>query len=218
MRWLETHFNRKFHIDLSQWEKFKVSWILEVTNGNQDSFQWEVTGLQYLTYLSGKISEEAELNGKEEIIRGSFQWDITGLQYLAYLSGKKSEEAELNRKEGTTWGSFQQEISSLGVLNWTSSFQIHTLQNLCLSQWERRDNQGLISKGNISRKWILYFNGKLQVKLEVGISGFMDILISNTYSARPLSLSMGKKGQPGAYFNGKYQQGMNLIFQWEIAS
>ena len=208
MRWLETHFNRKFRIYQSQWEKFKVSWILEVTNGNQDSFQWEVTGLQYLTYLSGKISEEAELNGKEGIIRGSFQWDITGLQYLAYLSGKKSEEAELNRKEGTTWDSFQQEISSLGVLNWTSSFQIHTLQSLCLSQWERRDNQGLISMGNISREWILYLNGNYKftsVKLEVGVSGFMDILILNTYSERPLSLSMGKKRQPGAHFNWKSQ-------------
>ena len=105
-------------------------------------------GSHRLTYLSGKISEEAELDGKEGIIRGSFQWDITDLQYLAYLSGKKSEEAELNGKEGTTWGSFQQEISSLGVLNWTSSFQIHTLQNLCLSLQERRDNQGLISMGN----------------------------------------------------------------------
>ena len=29
---------------------------------------------------------------------------------------------------------------------------------------------------------------------------------------------MGKKGQPGTHFNGKYQQGMNLIFQWEITS
>ena len=57
----------------------------------------------------------------------------------------------------------------------------------------------------ISKKLILYFNGKLQVKLEVGVSGFIDILISNTYSARPLSLSMGKKGQPGAHFNGKSQ-------------
>ena len=55
----------------------------------------------------------------------------------------------------------------------------------------------------IGKKLILYFNGKLQVKLEVGVSGFMDILISNTYSATPLSLSMGKKGQPGAHFNGK---------------
>ena len=27
------------------------------------------------------------------------------------------------------------------------------------------------------------------VKLEVEVSGFMDILISNTYSARPLSLN-----------------------------
>ena len=61
-----------------------------------------------------------------------------------------------------------------------------------------------------------HFNGKLQVKLEVGVSGFMDILISNTYSARPLSLSTGKKGQPGTHFNGKYQKGMNFIFQREI--
>ena len=57
----------------------------------------------------------------------------------------------------------------------------------------------------IGKKLILYFNGKLQVKLEVGVSGFMDILISNTYSARPLSLSTGKKRQPGAHFNGKSQ-------------
>ena len=48
--------------------------------------------------------------------------------------GKNVEEAELNGNEGTTRGSFQQEITSLGVLNWTSSFQIHTLQDLCLSQ------------------------------------------------------------------------------------
>ena len=43
--------------------------------------------------------------------------------------GKNAEEAELNGKEGTTRGSFQQEITSLGVLNWISSFQIHTLQD-----------------------------------------------------------------------------------------
>ena len=45
----------------------------------------------------------------------------------------------------------------------------------------------------ISKKLSLYFNEKLQVKLELGVSGFMDILISNTYSARPLSLN-GKEG------------------------
>ena len=56
----------------------------------------------------------------------------------------------------------------------------------------------------IGKILILYFNRKLQVKLEVGVSGFMNILISNTYSARPLSLSIGKKGQPGTHFNGKY--------------
>ena len=46
------------------------------------SFQWEITGLQYLAYLSGKISQEAELNGKEGVTRGSFQWDITSLGAL----------------------------------------------------------------------------------------------------------------------------------------
>ena len=63
-----------------------------------------------------------------------------------------------------------------------------------------------------SFQWEIYweeinfiFQWELRVKLEVGVSGFRDILISNTHSARPLSLSMGKKGQPGAHFNGKSQ-------------
>ena len=30
--------------------------------------------------------------------------------------------------------------------------------------------------------------------------------------------STGKKDQPGTHFNGKYQQGMNFIFQQEITS
>ena len=46
------------------------------------SFQWEITGLQYLAYLSGKISEEAELNGKEGVTRGPFEWEITILGAL----------------------------------------------------------------------------------------------------------------------------------------
>ena len=62
------------------------------------------------------------------------------------------------------------------------------------------------------------FNQKMSFPDEVRVSGYMDILILNTYPARPLSLSMGKKGPPGTHFNGKYQQGMNLIFQWEITS
>ena len=48
-------------------------------------------------------------------------------------------------------------------------------------QWE-------ISAGN--KSYILTGNFKFtSVKLEVGVSGFMDILISNMYSARPLSLN-----------------------------
>ena len=46
----------------------------------------------------------------------------------------------------------------------------------------------------------------------------MDIFISNTYSAKLLSLSTGKKGQPGTHFNKKYQQEMNFISQQEITS
>ena len=46
----------------------------------------------------------------------------------------------------------------------------------------------------------------------------LDIFILNTYSVKPLSLSTGKKGQPGAHFNGKYQQEMNFIFQQETTS
>ena len=152
----------------------------------------------------GKNAKEAELNGKETT-RGSFQWEITGLQYLAYLSGKKSEEAELNGKEGTTWGSFQQEISSLGVLNWTSSFQnTYSAKPLSLSMGKKGQPGTHFNGKYISKKIILYFNGKSQVKLEVGVSGFMDILISNMYSARPLSLN-GKEGTP------------RDSFQWEIS-
>ena len=71
----------------------------------------------------------------------------------------------------------------------------------------KNGNQGFISMGNYKFR---------SIKLEVRVSGYMDILILNTYPARPLSLSMGKKRQPGTHFNGKYQQGMNLIFQQEI--
>ena len=69
------------------------------------------------------------------------------------------------------------------------------------TQWEKGDNLGFISTGNFKFR---------SVKL--------DIFISNTYSVKPLSLSTGKKGQSGAHFNGKYQQEMNFIFQWEITS
>ena len=65
-----------------------------------------------------------------------------------------------------------------------------------VSQQERRDNQGLISMENYK------FGG---VKLELGVSGYMDILISNMYSARPLSLN-GKEGTT------------RDSFQWEISA
>ena len=50
------------------------------------SFQWEIIGLQYLAYLSRKISEEAELNGKEGVTGGSFQWEISSLGVLNWTS------------------------------------------------------------------------------------------------------------------------------------
>ena len=45
-------------------------------------------------------------------------------------------------------------------------------------------NQGFISMGNYKFR---------SIKLEVRVSGYMDILISNMYSATPLSLN-GKEG------------------------
>ena len=123
-------------------------------------------------------------NGKEGTTRDSFQWEI-------------SEGNEFYISMGNCKLNWRQEFLAL----WTSSFQICTLQHLCLSM------------GNYKFR---------SVKLEVGVSGYMDILTLNTYPARPLSLSTGKlnstgkKGQPGTHFNGKYQQGMNLISQWEL--
>ena len=83
-RWLETHFLGKFHIYLSQWEKFKVSWIWEVTNGNQGSFQWEITGLQYLAYLSWKIfrrswTQQERRDNQGFISIGNHRFTIPGL-------------------------------------------------------------------------------------------------------------------------------------------
>ena len=43
----------------------------------RDSFQQEITGLQYLAYLSRKNAGEAELNGKEGTTRDSFQQEIS---------------------------------------------------------------------------------------------------------------------------------------------
>ena len=66
---------------------------------------------------------------------------------------------------------------------------------------------------NISREWILYFNRKLQVKLKVGVAGFMDILISNMYSATPLSLN-GKEGTT----RDSFQREITIagLSQWKI--
>ena len=63
---------------LSQWEKFKVSWIWWEKNGNQDSFEWEISGSQWMVY-------QAELNGKGRTTRGSFQQEITSLGVLCIL-------------------------------------------------------------------------------------------------------------------------------------
>ena len=71
------------------------------------------------------------LNGKEGTTRDSFQWEISeGNEF--YIS----------------MGNYKLNWRYIGVSAiWTSSIQIHTLQDLCLSQQERRDNQGLISMG-----------------------------------------------------------------------
>ena len=46
------------------------------------------------------------------------------------------------------------------------------------------------------------YNKFRSIKLEVRVLGYMDILISNTYSARPLSLN-GKEGTTGDSFQWK---------------
>ena len=61
------------------------------------------------------------------------------------------------------------------------------------TQQERRGNQGFISMG--------YYKFR-SIKLEVRVSGYMDILISNMYYARPFSLNR-KEG--GTHFNRKLQ-------------
>ena len=142
---------------------------------------------------------------------------------ILILNMYSARPLSLNGKEGTTRDSFQQEITLAGLSQW----------EICRRSWtqqERWDNQGLISMGNnrftipglsqwenIRRSWIqrermgnqgFIWMGNYKfrsIKLEVRVSGYMDILILNTYPARPLSLSMGKKGQPGTHFNGKLQ-------------
>ena len=71
-----------------------------------------------------------------------------------------------------------------------------------LSQWEkiRRgqtqwDNQGLVLTGNFKFRSVI-----------------LDMFILNTYSAKPLSLSMGKKGQPRTHFNGKYIGKKSILY------
>ena len=54
-------------------------------------------------------------------------------------------------------------------------------------------NQGFVSMGNYKFR---------SIKLEVRVSGYMDILISNMYSARPLSLN-GKEGATRDSFQQK---------------
>ena len=78
----------------------------------------EIPHLQYLAYINeGKLDSTCK------------EWQPGLISMGNHWLGKNAEEAELNGKEGTTRGSFQQEITSLGVLNWISSFQIHTLQD-----------------------------------------------------------------------------------------
>ena len=149
--------------------------------------------------------------------------------YLAYLSWKifrRSWTQQERRDNQGLISTGNHRFTLPGLSQWEKIRRSWT-------QWERGDNQGLISTGSISsstrslslnrkegttrdsfqreisaenESYISMGNYKFtSVKLEVGVSGFMDILISNTYSARPLSLSTGKKGQPGAHFNGKSQ-------------
>ena len=75
----KTYFNGKSQVG----KKCKLNGKEGKTRG---SFQWEITGLQYLAYLSGKKSEETELNGKEGTTWGSFQQEISSLGVLNWTS------------------------------------------------------------------------------------------------------------------------------------
>ena len=172
------------------------------------------------THFNGKsqVGKKCKLNVKEGKTWGLFQQEISSLGVLY-----SAKPLSLNGKEGTTSDSFQWEITIAGLSQWKKCRRSWT-------QHERWDNQGLISMGNnrftipgvsqwenITRSWtqqerrgnqgfISMGNYKFRsIKLEVRVSGYMDIPILNTYPARPLSLSMGKKGQPGTHFNGKLQ-------------
>ena len=56
---------------LHQWEKFKVSWIQHVKNGNQDSFQWEITGWEKMQKKLNSMRKRgqpgAHFNGKSQV-------------------------------------------------------------------------------------------------------------------------------------------------------
>ena len=94
----------------------------------------------------------------------------------------------LNRKEGKTRDSFQQEITGIQSLAYLSGKNAGEAELNGKEGTTRDSFQWEISTGNESS--ISMGNYKFtSVKLEVGVSGFMDILISNMYSATPLSLN-----------------------------
>ena len=74
----------------------------------------------------------------------------------------------LNGKEGITRDSFQREITIADLSQWKIFRRSWT-------QRERWDNQGLISIGNFKFR---------SVKFEIGVSGYVDIRILNTYPSR----------------------------------
>ena len=119
---------------------------------------------------------------------------------------------------------------------------MHTLQDLCLSQWERRDNQGLISTGNHTftipglSQWEIIRRSQTQwersgnqgfiskgnykfgrVKLELGlwIHTLNIWLISVGRNQKKLN-SMGKRGQRENIFVSLNRK-EGTTSQWEIS-
>ena len=81
-----THFNRKSQVcNIVHILMGEASWNQQDKTDNQESFRWEITGLQYLAYLNRK--------------KYRAQWEIPGLQYLAFYNSRLNlREGEFNGK------------------------------------------------------------------------------------------------------------------------
>ena len=76
---------------------FEGSWVQWEKKNSQDSFQWEITGLQYSAYFNGGLNlREARFNRKRRVARAHFNGK---LQEMLGSMGKKGQPGtHFNRK------------------------------------------------------------------------------------------------------------------------